>query len=139
MEAMKSQAPQRIHKLGREATSSFATEPNTHHSRGQRTSQTVSSDDYRYWLRGSTSTKDETGDVDYPVSVRDSARSGLGCFGNRYLHYLVEFISVNVGDSYQHVKASSQPMVGKRVGGSIVVRARESLAQGEGSQEADTL
>jgi hypothetical protein len=82
-----SRAPQRIHKLWREATSSFTTEPNTHNFRGQRTSQL---EGYRNWLRGSTSSKDGTGHLDYPVSVRDSAKSGLGCFGNRYLNYLAE-------------------------------------------------
>jgi hypothetical protein len=75
--------------------------------------------------------------LDYPVFVRDSAKSGLGCFGNRYLNYLAEFISVNVGDSYQNAKASSQPMTGKRVGGVIVVGARENRVHGEGRQEVN--
>jgi hypothetical protein len=41
---------------------------------------------------------------------------------------------MNVGDSYQNVKASSQPMAGKRVGAVIIVGGRESLPQGEGRQ-----
>ena len=54
--------------------------------------------------------------------------------GNRHLHYLVEFIFVNVGGSYRNVKASSLPMPDMSVGGVIVLRARESRVHGEGRQ-----
>lgn len=58
----------------------------------------------------------------------------MGREGNRRLPYLVEFISVNVGGSDRNVKASSLSMSGMSVGGSIVLGARESRVQGEGSQ-----
>ena len=44
---------------------------------------------------------------------------------------------MNVGDSYQNVKASSQPMAGKRVGAVIVVGGWESQPHGEGRQEVN--
>ena len=58
----------------------------------------------------------------------------MGREGNRRLQYLVEFISVNVGGSDRNVKASSLSMSGMSGGGSIVLGARESRVQGEGSQ-----
>jgi hypothetical protein len=122
-----SQAPRRIHKPWREATSRVATEPNTHASTGQRTSES-----YRGWSRGSTIPKDGTGNLVYPVSVRDTAKSRMGCFGNRRLNYSAEFIIMNVGDPHRNVKASSLPMIGVGVGGAIVVRVRESRIRGEG-------
>jgi hypothetical protein len=64
----------------------------------------------------------------------DSAKSGLGCNFNRHLNHSIESINMNVGDSYQNVKASSQPMTGKRVGAVIVVGGWESQPQGEGRQ-----
>lgn len=127
-----SQASRRIHNPWREATSSSATEPNTHEYTGQRTSES-----YRGWLRASTIPKDETGNLVYPVSVRDSSKRGLGCFGNRRLNYSAEFILMNVGGSWQNGKASSLPMPVKSVGGFIVVRGWESQPHGEGSQESD--
>jgi len=39
----------------------------------------------RSWLRLTTSPKDETGHLIYPVSGRDTAKSGIGCGGNRRL------------------------------------------------------
>jgi hypothetical protein len=76
----------------------------------------------------------EIGNLNYPISIRDSAKSGLGFHDNRHLNYLVESINMNVGDSYRNVKASSQPMTGKRVGAAIVVGGWESQPQGEGRQ-----
>jgi hypothetical protein len=69
----------------------------------------------------STSPKVSLGKPDYPNDVRDTAKSGIGCLGNRHLNYLAEFIFVNVGGSYQDVKASSLPMPAMSVGGVIVV------------------
>jgi len=40
---------------------------------------------YRGWSRLTTSPKDETGYLIYPVSGRDTAKSGMGCVGNRRL------------------------------------------------------
>jgi len=128
-----SQAPRRIHKLWREATSSMATEPNTHEYTGQRTSES-----YRGWLRGSTIPKDETGNLAYPVSVRDSSKRGLGCFSNRRLNYSAEFILMNVGGPGQDANVSSPRMPDQSVGGSIVVGGWESQPHGEGSQKFDT-
>jgi hypothetical protein len=34
---------------------------------------------YRGWLRRFASPKDDMGHLVYPISVRDSAQSGLGC------------------------------------------------------------
>ena len=70
-----------------------------------------------------------------PVSladVRDTAKSGMGYRGNRHLNYLVEFILANVGGLF--AEASSPPEKQASVGGSIVLGARESRVQGEGSQ-----
>jgi hypothetical protein len=77
------------------------------------------------------------GNLAYPISVRDSAKSGLGCVDNRCLNYSVEFILMNVGGSQQDAKASSLPMSAESVGGSIVVGGWESQPQGEGSQEVN--
>jgi hypothetical protein len=113
-----------------------ACERNAYGSTGQRTSREVvhCPTDYRGWLGHHTSQKVPTGNLNYPVSVRDSAKSGTGHKDNRHLNYLVESISVNVGGSDQNVKASSLPMSGLSVGGVIVVGARESRVQGEGHQ-----
>jgi hypothetical protein len=78
--------------------------------------------------------KVEISNLNYLISIRDSAKSGLGFSDNRHLNYFVESIDMNVGDSYQNVKASSQPMTGKRVGAVIVVGGWESQPQGEGRQ-----
>ena len=74
------------------------------------------------------------GYLNYPNDIRDTAESGMGRLGNRHLHYLVEFISVNVGGSQQNVKVSSLPMSEESVGGVIVLGARESRVHGEGRQ-----
>jgi hypothetical protein len=62
----------------------------------------------------------------------------MGRVDNRYLNYFVESINMNVGDSYQNAKASSQPMTGKRVGAVIVVGGWESQPQGEGRQRVES-
>lgn len=90
--------------------------------------------DCRSWSFSHTSTKVEANHLSYFASIRDSAESGLGCPYNRHLNYLAEFIIVNAGDSRRNVKESSPPMSAVRVGATIVVRARESRAHGEGSQ-----
>ena len=74
------------------------------------------------------------GQPELPHDVRDTAKSGIGRRGNRHLKYLAEFIFVNVGGSYQNVKASSLPMSEMSVGGVIVLGARESRVHGEGPQ-----
>jgi len=72
-----------------------------------------------------------TGDLPYPVPVRDSAASGLGHGDNRHLHYLAEFIFVNVGGLRQNVKVSSPPRSGASVGAVIGVGGWESQPRGE--------
>ena len=81
-----------------------------------------------------TSPKIPEVNLTYPLAGRDTAKSGMGCMGNRHLKYLAEFIFVNVGGSYRNVKASSLPMSGMRVGGVIVLGVRESRTHGEGRQ-----
>jgi hypothetical protein len=96
---------------------------------------------YRSWLLSFTSPKVLTGNLTYPVNARDTAESGIGHVGNRYLRYLVEFISVNVGGSHQDAKASSLPIPDASVGGVIILGgvtttqgARENRVQGKGRQ-----
>jgi len=88
----------------------------------------------RDWLFLSTSQKVSIGHLTYPIDIRDTAKSGIGRIGNRHLNYLAEFVFVNVGGPYRNVKASSLPISGMSVGGSIVVGGRKSLPHGEGSQ-----
>ena len=76
----------------------------------------------------------ESGNLSYPASIRDSAKSGLGCCDNRHLLYLAESIFVNVGGSLKDAKLSSPTMPCVSVGATIVVRDWESQSQGEGSQ-----
>jgi len=85
---------------------------------------------YRDWLGTIANPKDETGHLTYPVSGRDSAKSGLGCEGKCHLSYLAESIFVNVGGSHLYAKMSSLPMTDVSVGAAIVVRAQESCVQG---------
>jgi hypothetical protein len=92
----------------------------------------------RDWLDLHTSPKADTGYLNYPVSVRDTAKSGKGCDGNRHLSHLAESNIVNVGDSHRNAKVSSPPMFDADVGAAIVVRAWESQAQGEGPQSVGT-
>ncbi len=68
----------------------------------------------------------------YPDADGDSAKSGLGCTGNHCLSHLAESIFMNVGGLYLDDKARGLPMTDMRVGATIVLRARESRAQGEG-------
>jgi hypothetical protein len=60
----------------------------------------------------------------------------MGRLDNRHLNYLAESVNVNAGDSRLNAKESSPPMLAVRVGATIVVRARENRAHGEGSQFA---
>jgi hypothetical protein len=78
------------------------------------------------------------GKPEYPNDIWDTAKSGIGCMGNRHLNYLAEFIFMNVGGSYWDAKASSLPMSDISVGGVIVLGARESRVHGEGRQGIDT-
>jgi hypothetical protein len=75
------------------------------------------------------------GHLIYPMSVQDTAKSGIGCCGNRCLHHLVERTSMNVGGPC--VEGSSPPMKRMGVGAAIVLGARESRVQGEGPQGID--
>src|SRR4051794_32128681 len=101
-------------------------------STGQRTSQKICplSTDYRDWSNIATSPKVSADDLIYPADVRDTAKSRMGCEGNRHLQDLVEFIFVNVGGLLAEV--SSLPKKQASVGGVIVLGARESRVQGEG-------
>jgi hypothetical protein len=90
-------------------------------------------EDCRSWFRMGTNLPVSTGHLPYPVGAWDTAESGRGHVANRHLPSLVESIAVNVGGACQNAKASSPPMVGSCVGGFIVLGARESRAQGEGS------
>ena len=87
--------------------------------------------DYRSWYLCRLSVS--TGHLSYPVDARDTAKSGMGHVANRHLLSLVESITVNVGGSCQTAKVSRPPRVGTSVGGFIVLGARESRVQGEGS------
>jgi hypothetical protein len=121
---------------------------NTLHSRGVTTTtdtgQRTNPDachvqrDYRDWTQLISSPKVEASHLHYLASVRDSAKSGLGCEDNRHLSYLAESIFVNVGDPRQHAKVSSPPMTVVGVGATIVVRDWENQSQGEGSQSVGT-
>jgi hypothetical protein len=71
----------------------------------------------------------------YPLTGRDSAKSGLGHLESHHLSASAEYISVNVGGSY--VEGSSPPMKHASVGGVIVLGGRESRLQGEGRQGID--
>lgn len=85
----------------------------------------------RSWSVSCASPKVDTGHLNYPVSGRDSAKSGSGCMDNRHLSCLAESNIVNVGDSQPDEKVSSPPMTDVRVGAVIVVGARESRVHAE--------
>ena len=93
--------------------------------------------DCRVWVAPCTKPKVETGHLPYPASVRDTAKSGMGCF-NRHLSHLAESVIRNAGDSQPNAKVSSPPTSAVNVGAAIVVRARESRAHGEGPQSVGT-
>jgi hypothetical protein len=57
----------------------------------------------------------------YPASIRDTAKSGIGCADNRHLNYFAKVIVMNVGDLLCDAKAGSQPMIRAGVGATIVV------------------
>jgi len=76
--------------------------------------------------------------LDYPASIRDTAKRGIGCADNRHLNYFAKVNLMNMGSSLRNVKAGSQPMSRASVGATIVVRDRESLPHGEGSQSVGT-
>lgn len=91
---------------------------------------------FRDWSLGHTNPKVGAGHLIYPVSVRDTAKSRIGCRDNCHLNYLVKFIIVNVGGLHRDAKASSPPMPVVSVGAAIVVRGWESQPLGEGPQSA---
>jgi len=101
---------------------------------GQRTNQRLEpfAEGYREWCV--TSLQVSGGYLTYLPDVRDTAKSGMGRAGNRRLHYLAESICVNVGGLRRNAKTSSPSISSVSVGGSIVLGARESRVQGEGSQ-----
>ena len=67
-------------------------------------------------------TKDEAQRTrDWLSSIRDTAKSGMGCIGNRCLSDLAETDAVNVGGSSRNAKSSSPTMCVKSVGATIVV------------------
>lgn len=91
----------------------------------------------RGWLFSVTSPKVGKKIPGYFFPVRDTAKSGMGCRGNRHLNYLAESIFVNVGEPREDDKGSSLPMPAVEVGGVILLGARESRVHGEGRQEVD--
>jgi hypothetical protein len=97
------------------------------------------SKDYRGWFLRFTNPKVEVSNLDYLISIRDSAESGLGFTDNRHLNYFIESISMNVGGLYRNAKVSSPPMTDISAGAAIVVGGWESQPQGEGPQEIDVL
>jgi hypothetical protein len=93
--------------------------------------------DYRGWSLLITNPKIEIGNLNYLISIRDPAKSGMGYRDNRHLNYFAESINMNVGGFYQNAKVSSPPMTDRSVGGVIVVGARESRVHGKGRQEVN--
>ena len=93
---------------------------------------------YRGWSFIHTRPKDETGQPDYPVSVRDTAKRGMGRKGNRHLSPLAEFIFMNVGCFRQDAKMGSPSRPDESVGAVVVVRGWESQPHGEGPQSVRT-
>jgi hypothetical protein len=92
-------------------------------------------EDVRDWSFAFTSIKEVRGQPDLP-SVRSGFRDErLGSTISRHLNTSVEYIVVNVGGPC--VEGSSPPLKRMGVGGSIVVRGRESRLHGEGSQGID--
>ena len=89
----------------------------------QRTNQKLSlyTTGCRSWLFISANLKASTGYLNYPVDVRDTAKSEMGRVDNHHLKCLVESTSMNVGGSYRNAKESSPLMPGMSVGGVIVV------------------
>jgi hypothetical protein len=74
-----------------------------------------------------------------PAPIRDTAKSGMGWIGNRYLSDLAESDAVNVGGSSQDVKLSSPTRSAVSFGGPIIVGEGESPSRGEGDQAANVL
>jgi hypothetical protein len=75
----------------------------------------------------------------YPLTVRDTAKSGMGCLDNHHLTSLVESIYMNVGGSRADAKISSRSRRHESVGAAIVLGAWESHVQGEGPQSVGIL
>ena|SRR3989442_8064808 len=90
---------------------------------------------YRVWPELTTRPKGDLRLPTYLISVRDTAKSGIGCFGNRHLSHSIKFNLINVGGSCQDANVSSPRMPDKSVGGVIVLGAQESCVHGEGRQE----
>jgi len=72
-------------------------------------------------LLSNTNPKGSASYLTYLADARDTAKSGMGRVVNRHLRYLVECISVNVGDLHEDAKVSSPPMPDASVGGIIVL------------------
>jgi hypothetical protein len=70
--------------------------------------------------------------LNYLISIRDSAKSGLGFIDNRHLNYFAESINGNVGGFYQNAKVSSPPKTDGSVGAVVVVGGWESQPHGKG-------
>jgi hypothetical protein len=78
--------------------------------------------------------KDVSGQPVLPTDRSGFREERLGSQLSHHLRASAEDIAVNVGGSDLNVKGCSPPMSGESVGGSIIVRARESRVHGEGSQ-----
>jgi hypothetical protein len=97
-----------IHPLSRNILHSRTDDPTLRES--ERTQR-------QYCLRRVTETgqsllsviKVSAGYLNYPADARDTAKSGMGCMGNRHLRYFAESISVNVGGSEQNDKPVCTP------------------------------
>ena len=70
----------------------------------------------------------------YPGTIRDSAKSSMGCGVNRSLKSTAECSIVNVGDLVKDDKGSRLSMTLQGVGVVIVLRTWESHVHGEGLQ-----
>ena len=107
-----------------------------HRSTGRRMNlmELLSPKDYRDWQLLLANPKVRVRVPVYFTLIRDTAKSGIGCTGNRRLSHFVESIFVNMGESYQDAKVSSPPLLDRKVGGFIVVGGWESQPQGQGSQ-----
>ena len=66
----------------------------------------------------------------YPVTGRDTAKSGIGFLDNHHLNNLIESTFVNVGGFYQNVKVSSPPRIDRSVGGAIVCAGQRPGQEG---------
>jgi hypothetical protein len=85
----------------------------------------------------SSNQKDVRGKPELPSDRSGFRKERIGSFISHRLHASVEYIIVNVGGPCG--EGSRPPRKRMGVGGSIVVRGRESRLQGEGGQGSDVV